>query len=424
VALLALLAASCGGARDEGAGTGRLAVTAGPTATDVARSTSRALAEDPATAVGAAANGDPDRGRALVLEYECNRCHDGTGQPAIATERHCTHCHEDIATGRFGAGTPRIAEWKRSVLPYRHAPTLDDLGKRLRPGWVARFVHEPYDVRPNLAATMPRLALDAGKAADLAAYLTRDAPRERDVALAGSAAAGRALMEAKGCGGCHVFSGVPALPSTPALGDAIRRTAAELAPDLRHTRDRFRRDALVPWLLAPSSLKPTTLMPSHSLTEREATDIATYVLETPLAPRDDTPVVKRLPLLARTVTYSEIERRVLAITCRHCHGDPDVAGGDGGPGNTGGFGFSPRGLDLSSYRSASAGLLGRDGERHSLFERTKDGTPLLVAALVARREEEAGRAPGDVRGMPLGLPSVGAEEVQLVETWIAQGRPR
>jgi hypothetical protein len=29
-----------------------------------------------------------------------------------------------------------------------------------------------------------------------------------------------------------------------------------------------------------------------------------------------------------------------------------------------------------------------------------------------------------VRGMPLGLPAVGPEEIQLVESWIAQGRPQ
>ena len=28
-----------------------------------------------------------------------------------------------------------------------------------------------------------------------------------------------------------------------------------------------------------------------------------------------------------------------------------------------------------------------------------------------------------LRGMPLGLPSVTPEELQLVESWIAQGRP-
>ena len=422
VTLLTTLVASCGGSRDENAEREHRSAKIAPREVPLASAgTTHDVAD---VAARAEETGDAERGHALVVRFECNRCHDGTGEKAMATERHCTHCHEDIATGRFGAGAPRLAEWKRSVAPYRHAPSLDALGKRLRTDWVARFVREPYDLRPNLAGTMPRLALDEHDAADVARYLTRDATRGDDGTPAtGDLEAGRALIEAKGCGGCHLFSGVPALPTKPDVSTEARRAATELAPDLRHTRDRFRHDALVPWLLAPASLKPDTPMPNHSLSVREATDIAAYVLEAKLEERAELPATARLPLLARPVSYAEVERRVLSITCRHCHGDPDVAGGDGGPGNTGGFGFAPRGLDLSSYRSANAGLIGGDGERHSLFERQRDGTPLLVAALAARRDEEAGHV-GPVRGMPLGLPSVGLEEIQLVETWIAQGRPR
>jgi hypothetical protein len=129
-------------------------------------------------------------------------------------------------------------------------------------------------------------------------------------------------------------------------------------------------------------------------------------------------------VLARTVTYREVEERVLSVTCRHCHGNPDVAGGDGGPGNTGGFGFEPRRLDLSTYTSAGSGYVADDHQRHSVFEKTEDGTPLLVAALDARRREEAGQSVSVVRGMPLGLPAVSREDIQLVESWIASGRPR
>jgi hypothetical protein len=70
------------------------------------------------------------------------------------------------------------------------------------------------------------------------------------------------------------------------------------------------------------------------------------------------------------------------------------------------------------------------GERHSLFEKTPvttrspDGTSMLLRALLARRDEEAGHVDREARGMPLGYPSLSAEDVQLVETWIAEGRPR
>jgi hypothetical protein len=69
-------------------------------------------------------------------------------------------------------------------------------------------------------------------------------------------------------------------------------------------------------------------------------------------------------------------------------------------------------------------MLDDHAERKSVFAKTADGTPLLVAALLARQEEEAGAPRADLRGMPLGLPALSAEEVQLVETWIAAGRPQ
>ena len=60
-----------------------------------------------------------------------------------------------------------------------------------------------------------------------------------------------------------------------------------------------------------------------------------------------------------------------------------------------------------------------------MFTKDADGVPRLVRALVARHEEEEQGAPtGLVRGMPLGYDALPLEDIQLVESWIAQGRPR
>jgi cytochrome c2 len=299
---------------------------------------------------------------------------------------------------------------------------------RFRRDWLAAFIADPNDLRPHLLSTMPRMKMSGEQAADIAAYLTRGAPAEpgEDALAGGDASRGRALIEAKSCGTCHEFTGPPPLLARPSekMASEAQRKAVLLAPDLRHTRNRFRKDALVAWLLDPPAMKPGTSMPSHGFTREEATDVAAYLTRAELAPQTNTAVLPRLPVLDRAVSYKEVEERVLAVTCRHCHGNPDVAGGDGGPGNTGGFGFEPRRLDLSTYTSAASGYLADDHERHSLFEKTKDGTPLLVAALDARRHEEAGHPIDGVRGMPLGLPALSRDDIQLVETWIARGRPR
>jgi hypothetical protein len=47
--------------------------------------------------------------------------------------------------------------------------------------------------------------------------------------------------------------------------------------------------------------------------------------------------------------------------------------------------------------------------------------PRLVSVMLARHvEAQGGEVPG-VLGMPLGLQPMALEEIQLVETWIAQG---
>ena len=91
---------------------------------------------------------------------------------------------------------------------------------------------------------------------------------------------------------------------------------------------------------------------------------------------------------------------------------------------SGGFGFAARGLDLSSYPGVAAGSIGPDGRRRSVFAADQSGTPRLVAHLLARHAEEAGQPVAGIRGMPLGLPALPVEDIQLVESWVAQGRPR
>lgn len=382
-------------------------------------------------APSSARRGDVNRGKQLVAQFECNRCHDGTGHEPVARAKHCVACHDEISRGVFPAPAAAVARWNQTVDAYTVVPTLSAIGARLEPAWLVSYLLHPTDLRPHLAPSMPRLALNPEQAEDIAAYLVRDStvqtgnpqPPDSDDSALGR---GRRVMETKACLGCHEFSGADRFAISPELApsDERRKRAVRLSPDLRFVRDRFRQDKLVAWLLDPSAVKADTLMPSHNLTGAEARDVATYLIETPLLPQSPKPLPERLPPLERKVTFDEVNEKVFAITCRHCHSDPDVARGDGGPGNTGGFGFPARRLDLASYRGVGAGYVDSNGERQSIFAPLPDGTPRLVAALLARQAEERGAINPEVRGMPLGLPAATPEQVQLVESWIAQGRPR
>jgi mono/diheme cytochrome c family protein len=379
--------------------------------------------------------GDAKRGESLVARFECVRCHDGTGQPAPFIDHQCKGCHERVVLGTLPFPKERLDQWRASLRHYTTTPDLAQAGRTLRPSWIAAFLREPTKVRPHMEEWMPRLDISERDAADIAVYLTAstDEPSAGTPVgeIAGDAERGKALAASRGCFACHEFTGaargegaatIPAL-SQQELGAQIVR-----APDLRFVRDRFRPDVLTSWIVDPSRIKKGALMPALGLTENEARDIAAYLMTAKLdaLPPPKAPF-ERLPLLDRPVGYEEVSNRVFKKSCIHCHADPDPKGGDPGPGNTGGLGFAPRGVRLTSYAGLKLGYIGKGGARHSSLaeERSleKWGGSRLVAALVARHEETSGRPVEEVRGMPLGLPSLSAEDIQLVESWVAQGAP-
>lgn len=369
--------------------------------------------------------GDATRGRELVEHFECNRCHEGTGLASAPPAKNCFSCHDQIITGRFPVSAAALVRFRPHVASAREAPSLTALGARLQQRWLIEYLLAPRDLRPRLMPTMPRLAIDAAQAADIAAYFSAlAAETAAPLPGAGSPGRGRELMEQKGCASCHAFSGVSPFPAStapmPEGSEAMR--AATLAPDLRFTRERWGRAQLLRFLLNPRAIKPDTRMPNFDFSRDEARDILAYVFDSELAAEQAAPFV-RLPLLTRRVSFEEANRRVFSRTCHHCHTDAEAAGGDGGPGNTGGFGFAPRGISFSSHAAILSGYLDARGERRSLFEPMSDGTPRLVAVLLARHDEQRSVTKDTLRGMPLGLPPLSAEDIQLVESWVAQGKP-
>jgi cytochrome c5 len=365
----------------------------------------------------------------LFARHECNRCHEGTGLSAPPLEKACVGCHRRITDGTAAAPGKLLVRWNRNLVSLRQAPSLGGVGARLRRDWVRAFLLVPSDVRPALAATMPRLALTPEEADTLARRLVpEDDPG--GAAPAGDVQRGAGLYARFRCGTCHAFTGADvepiARPGIVARGDGERAPPdpIALAPDLALGRARLRPARVAAFIRDPRALVADALMPTTPMSAGDAEDLAAFVLRAPLQPAVPPRARARLPLLRRRVGFAEVQARVFARTCRHCHASPDFALGDGGPGNTGGFGFAARGLDLSSYEGVSSGAFDEKGRRRGVFAPGPDGTPALVARLRARRDEEAGGGDSALLGMPLGLPALSAEELQLVESWVAQGRPR
>jgi len=377
------------------------------------------------TSASAAPHGNPSRGKKLVEQFECNRCHDGTGLADVKRERHCVRCHREIQLGTFEAKPELLAHWRSNIINLRHVPSLQSAGKLFKRDWLVGFLQHPYDLRPHLPATMPRLAISAEQAVDIAAYLAQLAgpSSAKATSPSGALSLGHQTYHDNECYTCHPLSGAEVTPGRKYSLSGLEAGVA-LATDLRYTRDAFVPGLLVDWLRDPLQLKQDTAMPQTPMSDAELQNLASFLLRTPLKKLPKHNPVKRLPTLKRDVGYEEVSAKVFRKICWHCHAQPDFARGDGGPGMTGGFGFVARKLDLSTYEAVASGYLDNQGERRSVFTPFENGDkPVLVQVLLNRQQEEAG-VESKLRGMPLGLPSMSAEQIQLIETWIELGRPR
>lgn len=361
-------------------------------------------------ALAAAPDAAAERGRAAIARFECARCHalpKEAKAPKLAPAKQCASCHVRSARGEGAPSTWLAQRWASSVQHWLDVPPLDGVTRHLRRDWVKGYLLRPHDLRPGLEESMPRLPLTDADAGDIAAFLVK-VDDGKDVVWSDGASvdAGRVLFGERGCVACHAFSG-----ATHAENGVGR------APDLRHVRARMAPSTLLAWLTDPQKLAPKTPMPTPNLTSTERESVARFLLEAPLSVPTTTTPTTNLPLLTRRVGWIDVER--IFASCVHCHDDAVVGKGEGGPGHTGGMGFTGAGVDLSSYaavlRTRSKGRLITAGD-----------SPLLVSALLLRqREVEQGVVDeGGAHGMPLGLPPLSAEDIQLVASWVSQGMPR
>lgn len=359
-------------------------------------------------------------GRALFVRFECARCHERADVARPTASEDCVGCHRRVHAGTLPARAEHRDLWRRNLVDLVDAPSLDALGARVEPAWLLSFLLRPTDLRPSLRATMPRLDLTDAQARDLTAYLTVD-PDPATPALPSPSPAlislGRNVFHQLHCARCHGFRDAAGPVPPPPPSDENR-----LAPDLSLTRHRVRRSQLAAWIRWPARLKPSTPMPALTRSDDEAVALASYIALAPLAPAPTRSAPPMLPPLPRRVAWPEVAEAVFLRTCRHCHADASVAFGDGGPGNTGGFGFAARRLELATYAGAMSGMMVR-GERQSAFAVDASGMPRLVHALRARQMEEVGVVEAGIRGMPLGHPALTPEALQLVTSWITSGRP-
>lgn len=361
-----------------------------------------------------AAMADEGEAVAAMAAGTCTACHEVPGIAAPARTESCAGCHAWVkavsanpaARQKALAYFPKWERYERNVRTYFSVPDLAASVARLDPAWIGSYLRDPYDTRPSMDETMPRFDLSA---AQIDAIVAWAAARSVPVAATPAPSAanverGAALFASRGCAACHAFGGI-------AEGAGLAA-----APDLQHARDRMSDDMIVAWIVDPKAVSAAATMPAMGVSQPDAIALRDFLVLADAhgsAPAAVAPVAP----VARAVSYDEVESRVIGKICIHCHMDPAQNEGRAGPGNAGGFGWAPSGLELQTYESVKA------------------NAPRILAALYRRHGEEArdhvrpGESPAAVPrpalpGMPLGLPSIAGEDLAVIEAWVTQGCPR
>ncbi|MHB8873820.1 MAG: hypothetical protein ACYC8T_09070 [Myxococcaceae bacterium] len=403
----------------------------------------------------AMAGAPPSRVPAEVVEiltrHECHRCHGVEGLKPVALARDCAGCHVDIASaaddaaklkrGRKVYGKAFDGFVQSTGARYCNLPALSSM-ERFRAGWLKSYLGAPYDLRPNVVESMIRHNLTSAEVDTLVAgWRAQPEPAPPTRPSVERLARGELLFNDKGCGNCHLFANRPLeVAEGWQFNELPRVRLRAMAPDLQHARHRLTRATVEAWILDPQSVKPSAGMPKLRVNAAEASALADFVyFAEPGAPAKV--AARRAPAFdaaAPVPGYEEVEAKVFHQLCWHCHSNPDFTDGDGGPGNTGGFGFAAARLSFASFEEVMSGSVGEDGQRRSIFRKGSSGEPVILERLRLRYVENdrdyvrpgkdlgvdrRAAPPGGERGMPLGLPALSAEQFSLVERWVKGGRP-
>lgn len=194
-------------------------------------------------------------------------------------------------------------------------PTLKNLAAKLEPDFVYSWISRPRDFRPK--THMPQVFhlsnIDAEEVVTVAEYGGGEpilGQRWNETAVAaitrflfanhpeqplppipdgmeGDAERGREVMNLTSCFACHNTApfdeagAQPPLLSNRVTGQGHGMDRNEMGPNLRGVATKVTKEWLYHWLVDPKSYWPDTRMPDPRLTEQDALDVATYIMEDP-----------------------------------------------------------------------------------------------------------------------------------------------
>jgi mono/diheme cytochrome c family protein len=196
--------------------------------------------------------------------------------------------------------------------PERVAPDLADVGARVAPDFLRRFIASPSAA--HAGTTMPDLL--AGEPADrrdqiaeaITHFLVVRSPHkfERQPIGAPEAAAGKTLFHTVGCIACHA-----------PRDDAGKQIAREGVVELAHLPAKYNLASLSEFLFQPTRARPSGRMPDMKLTPVEAKAIAGYLLG-----KADTKAASLQPQEKLIALGKEHFQRLNCAACHQLEGVP------------------------------------------------------------------------------------------------------
>lgn len=194
----------------------------------------------------------------------------------LAEERGCVRCHVSTKDNPIAGG-----------MALRSGPDLSRVGRRVRPGWLMRWLESPRALQP--AAIMPRMfGSDAAGQVErfvVTRYLLslggplkeneRPLPRGQ---LLESAARGERLYNRVGCSACHGSLGAENAKTKNEARSSGFLTPPREAP-LLGLGSKTTTERLAEYLKDPLTIAPGGRMPNMLLDNREAEDLARFLCQ-------------------------------------------------------------------------------------------------------------------------------------------------
>lgn len=108
----------------------------------------------------------------MLSQHECVRCHTIQGIAPTTAELDCVGCHRAIMAGTFPVPPDELAGYQWRIHSLVDVPSLA-AGPRFRRAWIADFLADTHDLRPNLEPSMPRFALPRADVEAIVAFTGR-----------------------------------------------------------------------------------------------------------------------------------------------------------------------------------------------------------------------------------------------------------